>query len=146
MDETKTHSALLDLDRAYGHAPIGLCCLDLELRYVHINEWLAGVNGLSVAEHLGRTIGEVLPEVAAGIEPQLRSVIPTGEPIIAGRTTGAPRTVHVPAPGSAPGGRASPSAASDRGPAGDHSFEVPSPARGARRLRGITANGAPPPP
>ena len=39
MDETKPHSAPQDLDRAYGHALVGLCWLDLKLRYVHINEW-----------------------------------------------------------------------------------------------------------
>jgi PAS domain S-box-containing protein len=58
--------------------------LDLELRYIHINTWLATINGLSVEEHLGRTIGEVLPEVAASVEPLLRQVIETGEPIVDG--------------------------------------------------------------
>ena len=65
----------------YLNAPIGLCSLDLDLRYVQVNEWLAAVNGLAVSEHLGRTIGEVLPDVARGVEKQLRRVIKTGEPI-----------------------------------------------------------------
>ena len=65
----------------YLEAPIGLCSLDLDLRYVQVNEWLAVVNGLAVSEHLGRTIGEVLPDVARGVEKQLRRVITTGQPI-----------------------------------------------------------------
>ena len=65
----------------YLDAPIGLCSLDLDLRYIQINEWLAAVNGLAVSEHLGRTIGEVLPDVARSVEKQLRCVIKTGEPI-----------------------------------------------------------------
>ena len=65
----------------YGQAPIGLCHLDLDLRYVHINERLAALNGLAVNEHLGQTVGDVLPDVARGVEEQLRQVITTGEPI-----------------------------------------------------------------
>ncbi len=65
-------------------APIGLCFLDRELRYVFINEWLAELNGTSVEGHLGRTIREVLPEVAAEAESQLRHVLETGEPVIDG--------------------------------------------------------------
>ena len=74
--------------RFYRDAPIGLCYFDRDLRYVHINEWLASANGLAVSEHLGRTIGEVLPDVASGVEEQLRQVIETGEPIEGGTVEG----------------------------------------------------------
>jgi len=36
----------------YRKAPVGLCHSDLDLRYVHVNEWLASLNGLAVSEHL----------------------------------------------------------------------------------------------
>ena len=72
------------LSRMYREAPIGLCFLDRELRYVFINEWLAKINGTSVEGHLGRTVSEVLPDVAATAESQLRHVLETGEPIIDG--------------------------------------------------------------
>ena len=68
----------------YDAAPIGLCYFDLDLRYVHINEWLAALNGLAVSKHLGRTLADVLPDVARGVEEKLRQVITTGEPIEAG--------------------------------------------------------------
>ena len=42
---------------------------------------LAQINGLSVSEHIGRTIREVLPEMADAIEPLYRQVIESGEPI-----------------------------------------------------------------
>ena len=58
----------MSLSSFYNEAPIGLCHIDLELRYVHVNEWLAAVNGLAISEHLGRTVGEVLPDVAQGVE------------------------------------------------------------------------------
>ena len=72
------------LQHIYRAAPIGLCCLDKKLRYVIINEWLAAINGLPVKEHVGRPISEVLPDVAAGVEAQLRGVIETGEPVVGG--------------------------------------------------------------
>ena len=70
--------------RIYKELPIGLCYFDTDLRFRHINDWLAALNGLSVEDHLGRSISEVLPRVAAGVESQLRHVIETGEPILGG--------------------------------------------------------------
>ncbi len=72
------------MERSYRHAPIGLCYFDLDLRYVYINDWLANINGLTVQQHLGQRIGDILPEVAAGVESQLRHVIETGKPLIRG--------------------------------------------------------------
>ncbi len=54
------------------------------LRFLYINDWLASINGLSVKAHLGKTIDEVLKDVAAGVVPQLRLVVQTGEPVIEG--------------------------------------------------------------
>ena len=72
------------VDRLYAIAPIGLCYFDTDLRYRYINEWLARINGVQVEAHLGKTIDELLKDVAAGVVPQLRQVLETGEPIIEG--------------------------------------------------------------
>ncbi len=72
------------LSRLYQDAPIGLCLLDRELRFLHINKWLANMNGLPVNAHLGERIADILPDVARGIEKQLRAVIETGKPVIKG--------------------------------------------------------------
>jgi PAS domain S-box-containing protein len=66
----------------YATAPVGLCFLDSDLRFVRINELLAEVDGKSVEEHLGRTVSEIAPEVAEVVEPVLRRVIETGEPAL----------------------------------------------------------------
>ena len=73
-----------EVKRLYAIAPIGLCYFDMELRFRYINEWLARINGLSVEAHLGKKIDELLKDVAAGVVPQLRHVLQTGEPIIDG--------------------------------------------------------------
>ena len=84
MNEPEKHRAEQPLSNAYDDAAVGLCYLDVNLRYVHINKWLAELNGIPVEKHLGRTIREVVPDVAAGVEAQLRQVIETNTPIIEG--------------------------------------------------------------
>ena len=84
MGTTSTGQTQEVLARIYKEAPIGLCEFDTSLQYTHINDWLASINGISVEEHLGRKISEVLPDVAAGIETQLRLVLETGEPVVGG--------------------------------------------------------------
>lgn len=72
------------LDHVYRDAAVGLCYIDTEFRYQHINEWLAALNGLSVEAHLGKTVRDVVPHLAVEIEHQLCQVIETGEAIIEG--------------------------------------------------------------
>ena len=86
VEASRRYSEQLEAQaQVYRDLPVGVCMLDTSLRYVHINDWLAALNGMAAEEHLGRTIGEVLPDVALGVESQLRRVIETGEPIIGGR-------------------------------------------------------------
>ena len=73
-----------NMQLAFAKAPIGLCSFDSSLRFRHVNEFLATMNGLSVEAHLGRTVREVLPDLAAGIDEQLRYVLSSGEAIMGG--------------------------------------------------------------
>jgi len=59
--------------------PVGLCLMDRNLRFVHINKHLAEINGLPADEHIGRTLHEVIPEIAKIVTPTYREVIATGE-------------------------------------------------------------------
>ena len=83
-EEPRSSATSSEVKRLYAIAPIGLCYFDTELRFRYINEWLARINGLSVEAHLGKTIDKLLKDVAAGVVPQLRLVLQTGEPIIDG--------------------------------------------------------------
>ncbi len=73
-----------EVEHLYSVAPVGLCYFDTDLRFLYISEWLARINGLPVEAHLGKTLDDVLKDVAVGVEPQLRQVLQTGEPIIEG--------------------------------------------------------------
>ncbi len=84
MNEPAKHASTPVLRHAYDEAAVGLCYFDADLRYVHINKWLAQLNGVPVQKQLGRTVHEVIPDVADGIEVQLRRVMETNTPIMEG--------------------------------------------------------------
>ncbi len=71
---------LAEIEAIYQTAPIGLNVLDTNLRFVRINQQLAEINGYSVEAHVGRTIRELLPDVADAAEEILHSILETGEP------------------------------------------------------------------
>jgi PAS domain S-box-containing protein len=69
------------LDTLFQHAPIGLAFFDRERRYVRISDYLAQRNGLPVEAHLGRTVEEVLGDVAGVVAPLIDQVFATGQPV-----------------------------------------------------------------
>ncbi|MCZ0898454.1 PAS domain-containing protein, partial [Microcoleus sp. HI-ES] len=72
---------LAEIEAIYASAPIGLCFLDTELRFVRLNDWLAEINGVPAAAHIGKTLREILPEMADDLEPLYRQVIETKVPL-----------------------------------------------------------------
>lgn len=70
------------LNAFFNGAPAGMNIIDSDLRFVQINEIFADFNGLPANEHIGKTIREVLPEIAHKLEPLYRHVLETGEPIL----------------------------------------------------------------
>jgi PAS domain S-box-containing protein len=68
------------LHAIYDGAPVGLCFLDRDLRYVSINRRLAEMNGAPVEAHLGRTPREMVPELFPKFAPYLYRAM-QGEPI-----------------------------------------------------------------
>lgn len=76
-------------------AGIGLGIHDRQTRIVRLNQMLADINGIPLADHLGKTIDEVLPKpLATAIQAQFDQVIASGQPIInlemRGETTSRP--------------------------------------------------------
>ena len=82
MSEEHARRQLSYIEAIYATAPVGLCFVDTDLTFLSINERLAEIDGKSVDEHLGRTVREVLPDVADQIEPVCRRVIETGDPAL----------------------------------------------------------------
>jgi len=66
---------------AASSANVGLNILDPELRFVRINQALAEINGASIEDHIGKTVDEVLPQIAPTLLPLLQQVLLTGKSI-----------------------------------------------------------------
>lgn len=60
----------------------GLAVLDGSLRYVHVNDTLAGFSGRTPGEFIGKTVREVAPRAAEWAEPVMRRIFETGEPVL----------------------------------------------------------------
>jgi PAS domain S-box-containing protein len=75
------HQQLAEIEAIYASAPIGLCFIDTDLRFVRINSRLAEINGVPAAAHIGKTLREILPEQADDLEPLYRQVIDTKVPV-----------------------------------------------------------------
>lgn len=70
------------LDAIFAAAPIGLGFWDRDLRFRRINERLAEMHGIAAAEHVGKRLDELLPDIEAPEELYLkwREILATGEP------------------------------------------------------------------
>ena len=78
------------LDTLFATAPVGLAFIDLQERFVRVNEALAAMNGVSVEDHLGRTIEAVLGAEGDPVATAFRAVVATGEPILERELSGRP--------------------------------------------------------
>ncbi|MGH9867317.1 MAG: PAS domain-containing protein [Candidatus Polarisedimenticolia bacterium] len=76
----RTEERLSEIEGIYAAAPVGLGLVDTDLRYLRVNERLAALHGRPAAEHLGRSIREVLPRpLSIKLEEIHRRVLETGQ-------------------------------------------------------------------
>src|SRR5215470_4653245 len=75
------HAPLPELQLIYDTAPVGLAFLSPDCRYVQINQRLTEICGLSVADHIGRSVRETVPQVADQVEAIVDTIMRTGEPV-----------------------------------------------------------------
>src|SRR5262249_718689 len=82
VSEEQAGRQLAQIEAIDASAPVGLCFVDTEQRFININDRLAEINGKSVEEHLGRTVREAAPAMAGAVELIFRRVIETAEPVL----------------------------------------------------------------
>ena len=82
VSEERLRRHLDELEGVYANAPVGLCVVDRELRFLRVNAVLADMNGLPAAEHIGRTIVDVVPDLANQAAAFARQVLEDGEPVL----------------------------------------------------------------
>jgi len=70
------------LNTIYTSAPVGLCFVDLNLRYLSMNAALAGMIGRTPEYYIGKTIRDATADLADTVEVHYRRVIESGKPIL----------------------------------------------------------------
>jgi PAS domain S-box-containing protein len=79
-EELENANALIA--NVYATAPAGLAMLDTDLRVVMVNDYLAKINDRSVADHIGKTLPELLGPAGVEFEKAYRQVRDTGQPLL----------------------------------------------------------------
>jgi PAS domain S-box-containing protein len=80
-EATGIFSSSPELRLIYKTAPVGLAFLSVDCRYFMINEHLTEICGLSIADHIGRSVRETVPQVADQVESIVAQIVRSGEPI-----------------------------------------------------------------
>jgi PAS domain S-box-containing protein len=70
-----------ELKLLYETAPIGLAFLTPDCRYLQINRHLTEICGISVADHIGRSVRDTVPQVADQVENVVQTILRTGNSI-----------------------------------------------------------------
>ncbi|MEI6521091.1 MAG: PAS domain S-box protein [bacterium] len=66
----------------YENIPVGLALLDTDLRFLRVNNLLAAMNGVPAEEHIGKTIGEIIPSLELPAKQLTETIISTGKPVV----------------------------------------------------------------
>jgi PAS domain S-box-containing protein len=80
--ERTAYGRLAQLRTTYASAPVGLCFVDRDLRYLAINNTLAEMLGHSPDFYLGKKVYEATPRLAVAGEEHYRRVINSGRPVL----------------------------------------------------------------
>jgi PAS domain S-box-containing protein len=87
LKEQDLQHRLGEIEALYNNAPIGLTLIDKDMRYLRINDALARINSAPAAAHTGRTLREMVPQLANDLESRTRAVFASGRVIITETTT-----------------------------------------------------------
>lgn len=70
------------LNAFFSNAPVGLAIIGADLRFQRINGPFCELNGLVPEENIGKEVRDVVTHLASQIEPLVRKVLSTGEPVL----------------------------------------------------------------
>lgn len=70
---------LLEIEDLFNSLPVGLCVLDLDLKFVRVNDRLAEINGIPASEHIGKRVQDIVPDLAEMTKAIAAKILETGE-------------------------------------------------------------------
>jgi PAS domain S-box-containing protein len=71
---------LAEIENLYETLPVGLALFDRDLKFVRINKMLAEITGISISDHIGNSIKDLLPDIYDFSREVANKIIETGEP------------------------------------------------------------------
>ena len=77
----RKEEVLAILDTVLESSPVAFALCDRDLRFIRINRAFAAVTGRSAVDHIGGTIEEIAPALAAELAPALVRVLETDAPV-----------------------------------------------------------------
>ena len=80
--QRQTAESLTLVEALQSTAPVGFGFVDRDFRMRRMNETLAAINGLPMADQLGRTVAESVPDLWPQIGHIYRQVLETGQPVV----------------------------------------------------------------
>ncbi|MEO1649562.1 MAG: CheR family methyltransferase [Pseudomonadota bacterium] len=92
--EARAQQGIAEIEQIYRVSPSAMALMDRDMRYIRINDQLAAINGMPAADHIGKTVSEVVPDLGEDVIAPVRQVFETGEAIraveVIGTTNAAP--------------------------------------------------------
>ena len=82
LDPADLVKASPGLQLVYETAPVGLAFLSTDCRYLMINQHLTEICGISIDDHLGHSVREMVPQVAEQVEQIVQHIVQSGAPIM----------------------------------------------------------------
>ncbi len=80
--EESARESEAQLNAYFNASPAGMSMVDPQLRYIKVNQRLADITGRPVEEHRGKSIRQIVPQLADILEPLYLQVFATGKPIL----------------------------------------------------------------
>jgi PAS domain S-box-containing protein len=78
--QVQLEARVLELESVYQFAPVGLAVIDRSMSFLRVNTALATMDGHPVTAHAGKTVAQIMPQLAETLEPAIRKVL-AGETI-----------------------------------------------------------------
>gem|GEM_PF-1230296 len=80
--ESELAMRLDEIEQIYRYTPVGLFAFDRDFRYLRVNERMAEINGVPSAAHLGKTMWDIVPDIAPIVAGIAQPVLENGESLL----------------------------------------------------------------
>ena len=70
------------LEQLFAQVPFGIAVLDRELRFMHVNDWMAIIDGTPIEQQVGKLVKDVDQQIALALEPILLRAIMDERPFV----------------------------------------------------------------